>query len=148
MTTYCSRGVMARRRRRRWLIPLALFAASAAIGYAGWGLWNSRSLNVTIVVEVPPLSSVAEAGRAGYDRQCVQCHGRHGAGTVAGPPLVHPVYRSAHHGDVAFALAVRRGVRAHHWRFGDMPPQADVSPDEVEAITRYIRELQRRNGID
>jgi len=61
---------------------------------------------------------------------------------------VHSVYRPAHHADVAFALAVRQGVRAHHWRFGDMPPQADATSDEVEAITRYIRELQRGNGID
>jgi len=61
---------------------------------------------------------------------------------------VHSVYRPAHHADVAFALAVRQGVRAHHWRFGDMPPQADASSDEVEVITRYIRELQRGNGID
>jgi hypothetical protein len=29
-----------------------------------------------------------------------------------------------------------------------MPPQTDMSVDEIEAITRYIRELQRGNGID
>jgi hypothetical protein len=50
--------------------------------------------------------------------------------------------------DVAFVLAVRRGVRAHHWGFGDMPPQPDASTGEVEAITRCIRELQRANAID
>lgn len=134
----------------RWLIPLALFAAHAVIAYAGWRLWVSFSTtsDVAIVVDVPTLSPAAEAGRAAYDRRCLQCHGPHGAGSAAGPPLVHRVYRSAHHADVAFALAVRRGVRAHHWRFGDMPPQVDAPPEEVEAITRYIRELQRRNGID
>jgi len=61
---------------------------------------------------------------------------------------MHRIYRPAHHADVAFVLAVRRGVSAHHWRFGDMPPQVDASQDEVEAITLYIRELQRGNGID
>ena len=133
----------------RWLIPLALFAAFAGIGYAAWGLWDSFSprSGVAIVVNVPPLSAAAEAGRAAYDRRCLQCHGLHGAGTAVGPPLVHPVYRPAHHADFAFALAVGRGVRAHHWRFGDMPPQPDTSRDEVEAITRYIRELQRGNNI-
>ena len=133
----------------RWLIPLALFAAFAAIGYAVWGLWDSfsPSSGMAIVVDVPPLSAAAEAGRAAYDRRCLQCHGLHGAGTAVGPPLVHPVYRPAHHADFAFALAVGRGVRAHHWRFGDMPPQPDTSRDEVEAITRYIRELQRGNNI-
>ena len=134
----------------RWVIPLALFAAFAAIGYAGWGLWDSFSPNsgVAIVVDVPPLSAAAEAGRIAYDRRCLQCHGLHGAGTAAGPPLVHPIYRPAQHADFAFALAVRRGVSAHHWRFGDMPPQPDTSRDEVEAITQYIREIQRRNNID
>jgi mono/diheme cytochrome c family protein len=108
-------------------------AALAVIGYAGWGLWApfSRRSDVAIVV-VPSLSATAEAGRTAYERRCLQCHGLHGAGTAAGPPLVHSVYRPAHHADVAFALAVRRGVRAHHWRFGDMPPQADASLDEVK----------------
>ena len=96
----------------------------------------------------PSFSATAEAGRTAYDQRCLQCHGLHGAGTAAGPPLVHSVYRPAHHADVAFALAVRQGVRAHHWRFGDMPAQADASSDEIEAITRYIRELQRGNGIN
>ena len=134
----------------RWLIPLALFAAFAAIGYAGWGLWDSfgPGSGVAIVVDVPPLSAAAEAGRVAYDRRCVQCHGLHGAGTAVGPPLVHPVYRPLHHADFAFELAVRRGVSAHHWRFGNMPPQPDTSRDEVEAITRYIRELQRENNVN
>lgn len=123
-------------------------AALAVIGYAGWGLSGPFSRRSEVVVVVPSLSATAEAGRAAYDQRCLQCHGLHGAGTAAGPPLVHSVYRPAHHADVAFALAVRQGVRAHHWRFGDMPPQADMSVDEVEAITRYIRELQRENGID
>jgi hypothetical protein len=68
--------------------------------------------------------------------------------TATGPPLVHPVYRPGHHADVAFELAVRRGVRAHHWRFGDMPPQPAVPPGEVGQITRFVRELQQANGID
>jgi len=134
----------------RWLIPLALFTAFAAIGYAGWRLWDSfsPSAGMAIVVDVPPLSAAAEAGRVAYDRRCVQCHGLHGAGTAVGPPLVHPVYRPLHHADFAFELAVRRGVSAHHWRFGNMPPQPDTSRDEVEAITRYIRELQRENNVN
>ena len=53
----------------------------------------------------------------------------------------------AHHGDAAFLLAVRNGVRAHHWRFGDMPPQPGLTGAEVAAITAYVRELQRANGI-
>jgi hypothetical protein len=61
---------------------------------------------------------------------------------------VHRVYHSGLHADVAFDLAVRRGVRAHHWSFGDMPPQPELTPTEVASITRYVRELQKANGIE
>jgi mono/diheme cytochrome c family protein len=135
--------------RGRWLIPVAVIHAFGVVGYVGWVLWDylDRDADV-VVVALPPLSTVAEAGRAAYERLCVQCHGIHGGGSTMGPALVHPVYRPAHHADVAFKLAVRRGVRAHHWRFGDMPPQGDVGADELEAIVQYIRELQRANGIE
>jgi hypothetical protein len=83
-----------------------------------------------------------------FDRACARCHGENASGSPAGPSLVHRAYQPAHHADVAFELAVRRGVRAHHWRFGDMPPQPAVTASEVVQITRYVRELQRANGID
>lgn len=86
--------------------------------------------------------------RDAFDRRCAECHGRDAAGTAVGPPLVHSIYGPAHHADVAFALAVQRGVAAHHWRFRDMPPQPGMPPGEVEKITRYVRELQRANGIE
>ena len=56
-------------------------------------------------------------------------------------------YRPGHHGDAAFAMAVRNGVRQHHWRFGNMPPQPQVSDRELKAIVRYVREMQIANGI-
>ena len=112
-------------------------------------MWDyfDRDPDTVMVRAVPPLSAVAAGGRATYDRRCAQCHGLHGGGSSAGLALVHPVYRPAHHADVSFKLAVRRGVKAHHWRFGDMPPQPDVSADDLEAMVQYIRELQRANGI-
>jgi cytochrome c551/c552 len=58
------------------------------------------------------------------------------------------IYRSAHHSDVAFTLAVRRGVAAHHWRFADMPPQPGVSSAELDDIVRYVRALQQARGIE
>jgi mono/diheme cytochrome c family protein len=125
----------------------ALIVAVGVVGYFARGLWSGAT-DVQVNVTVPVLSPLAEAGRAAYDRRCVPCHGVHGAGTAAGPPLVHPTYRSTHHADVAFTLAVARGVRAHHWRFGDMPPQPGVTPDELAGIVAYVRELQRANGID
>lgn len=97
---------------------------------------------------VPNLSTTAAAGQQAFAEHCAACHGPDGAGTVTGPPLVHPIYRRAHHADITFTLAVRRGVVAHHWRFGDMPPQPTVTEREVMAIIQYMREVQAANGID
>ena len=97
---------------------------------------------------VPNLSATAAAGQQAFAERCAACHGPDGAGTVVGPPLVHPIYRQAHHADITFTLAVRRGVVAHHWGFGDMPPQPTVTEREVLTITQYMREVQAANGID
>lgn len=118
------------------------------VGYASRGLWDATPPPETIAVTVPELSPTAREGLEAFDRRCAECHGRHAAGTAVGPPLVHPIYRDKHHADGAFLLAVRRGVAAHHWRFGDMPPQPGTPPAEIEEITRYVRELQRANGIE
>ncbi len=96
---------------------------------------------------VPKLSMRAEIGKTAYDGVCITCHGDVGGGTDKGPPLVHPIYNPGHHADEAFLRAVRDGVRAHHWRYGDMPAQPDVGDQKVAAIVLYIRELQRANGI-
>lgn len=131
--------------------PLVLSVALgvAVVAVAGsLAVWNVRQDgSAPRPVVVPDLSSVARKGQGDYDRHCAKCHGVHGAGSEVGPPLVHPVYRPAHHADVSFALAVRRGVLAHHWRFGDMPAQPAVADESLAAITHYIRELQLANGI-
>lgn len=88
-----------------------------------------------------------QAGEAAFNQNCSACHGERGLGTNQGPPLVHIIYEPAHHGDLAFLMAVERGVRAHHWGFGDMPPVAGVDRDQVVAIIGYIRYLQRQVGI-
>jgi mono/diheme cytochrome c family protein len=111
-------------------------------------LWRWQPEPATRPVRVPELSAEAQAGKRAFDLYCVRCHGENAGGNAAGPALVHRTYQPAHHADVAFELAVRRGVRAHHWRFGDMPPQPAVTAAEVVQITRYVRELQRANGID
>lgn len=95
------------------------------------------------------LSSHAQIGKRAFDSVCASCHGADAAGVEgAGPPLVHVIYEPSHHGDMAFLMAAQRGVQAHHWRFGDMPPQEGVTQGDVKAIIAYIRELQRANGID
>ena len=49
--------------------------------------------------------------------------------------------------DAAFLLAVRNGVRPHHWRFGPMPPIDGITDDDVDDIVAYVRGLQRDAGI-
>lgn len=106
----------------------------------------------------PPIDSAAlseatvpaglERGRGLFDMHCAECHGPLALGTDHGPPLVHSVYRPSHHADEAFQLAVAQGVRAHHWRYGDMPAVPGLTRRDVEHVTGYIRWLQRTAGID
>ena len=89
------------------------------------------------------------SGEALFRDNCASCHGDNAAGREGiGPPLVHRIYEPGHHGDGAFLLAVRQGVRAHHWPFGNMPPVAGVGDKDVESITAYVRKLQTANGIN
>ena len=95
---------------------------------------------------MPALSAEAQEGERYFNAVCAACHGQNGLGTTQGPPLVHDIYNPGHHADMAFLMAAQNGVRAHHWRFGNMPPQ-QVTRGEVARIVTYIRELQLANGI-
>lgn len=102
-----------------------------------------------VAVSVPQLSPVAEQGQATFVANCAACHGVNASGQDGvAPPLVHIIYEPNHHGDASFYRAVQQGVRAHHWRFGNMPPVEGVSEQEVASIITYVRELQRANGIN
>lgn len=125
------------------------------LGIAALGLWWTRPGTGTggdpegvQPVVVPELGPAAMQGREVFSANCAACHGPRAEGTESGPPLVHRIYEPSHHADLAFLLAVRNGVRAHHWGFGDMPPVEGISEKEIEWIVRYVRELQRANGIE
>jgi mono/diheme cytochrome c family protein len=91
---------------------------------------------------------LARMGQRAFEAKCASCHGENAAGRNGiAPPLVHPYYRPGHHGDAAFLMAAKNGVRAHHWPFGDMPPVSGVTAADVKAIVVYIRGLQQENGI-
>jgi hypothetical protein len=49
---------------------------------------------------------------------------------------------------MSFQLAVQNGVRAHHWKYGNMPPVEGLTKGDVRGIIAYVRELQRENGIN
>ncbi len=94
------------------------------------------------------LGDSALIGERIFNAKCAACHNRNAAGREGvAPPLVHQIYRPAHHGDAAFLLAVRNGVRAHHWNFGNMPPVEGLTDADVRYVVAYIRELQRANGV-
>lgn len=102
-----------------------------------------------VTVAVPAtFSDTAKIGERAFNAVCAACHGVNAAGTDAGPPLVHRIYEPSHHGDAAFESAVANGVRAHHWRFGDMPPQPALTKADLRSVIAYVRELQRENGIE
>jgi mono/diheme cytochrome c family protein len=129
------------------MILAGLVTVSIVLGYLGASEWGRGSVTPVRLI-VPALSHEARAGREVFDRLCAACHGADASGSAAGPPLVHRIYGPGHHADVAFVLAAQRGVRAHHWRFGDMPPVGSARLDEIGLIVRYVRELQRANGIE
>jgi mono/diheme cytochrome c family protein len=103
-----------------------------------------------VAVTLPDtLSPEAQMGERGFNAVCADCHGMNAQGKMGfGPPLVHKIYEPSHHADMAFQLAVQNGVTAHHWKFGNMPAQEGLTQADVQAITTYVRELQRANGID
>ena len=121
----------------------------AGLGLAAWQALAPRANGegYTVAVKVPPLSAEAARGKAAFDANCAACHGANASGTNKGPPLVHDIYNPGHHADGAFYFAAQRGVRSHHWPYGDMPPQPQVTPEKIKDIVSYVRELQRANGI-
>ena len=80
------------------------------------------------VVVPETFSDNARIGQVAFEAKCAVCHGANAAGQDGvAPPLVHKIYEPSHHGDAAFLLAAKNGVRAHHWRFGNMPPVEGVT---------------------
>ncbi|MEI4485083.1 cytochrome c [Frigidibacter sp. MR17.14] len=98
-------------------------------------------------VILPDVTGEAALGQRAYAARCASCHGEVATGTEQGPPFLHPFYLPDHHGDRAFLIAAESGVRAHHWRFGDMPPVEGITRAEVKAVIAYVRALQQANGL-
>jgi cytochrome c len=140
-------------------IAIVAILVVAGVGYAMWPTGSQSVATDTNVdmaggvlasVQLPDtLSQNAQIGKRGFDAKCAACHGVNAAGQDGvAPPLVHIMYEPSHHGDEAFQRAAANGVRAHHWRFGNMPPVEGVTRGDMAMIIAYIRELQRHNGIN
>lgn len=136
----------------------ALFVAAVLVLGLGAMAWNyivpgdisngaSDNTAIPVSVKIPKLSPVALEGKKAFDANCAACHGANAAGTNSGPPFINKIYNPGHHDNRAFLRAVRDGVPQHHWNFGNMPPRPEVTDKELIAIVRYVRELQKANGI-
>lgn len=103
--------------------------------------------NGHVNVKIGALSLPAKQGQKAFSNSCASCHGNNGEGSLQGPPLIHDTYNPGHHSNNAFYSAVRKGVKQHHWPYGDMPAQKGVGFSDMTAIVTFIREVQQQNGI-
>jgi len=133
----------------KWLVPVSGIAVLGAIGL----LWLTGTLSFqrespsgqpSTSQPVPPEFATGEAL---FNTHCSVCHGSSAVGTNQGPSLLARVYVPSHHSDASFYLAVKQGVRAHHWLFGSMPALPHVTEDEITQIIPYIRWLQQQAEV-
>jgi len=133
----------------KWVLSIGGIVGLGAIGL----LWltgtlrlerESPSIQPSIGTAVP--LEVA-TGQVLFNTHCAICHGASAGGTVQGPSFLSSMYAPSHHSDTSFALAVKHGVRAHHWAFGAMPALPQVTDEEVAQITSYVRWLQQQAGV-
>jgi cytochrome c2 len=109
---------------------------------------SEREREVLARLQLAPTPVEYREGDSLFAANCASCHGQSGRGSAQGPPLLHVIYEPSHHSDAAFVLAARQGVAAHHWRFGNMPPQPQVDSVAIRKIIAYVRWAQREVGID
>jgi mono/diheme cytochrome c family protein len=83
-----------------------------------------------------------------YAASCSACHGSDLRGTQLGPSLLSIVYEPSHHPDESFRSAIRNGVKAHHWNFGDMPPVTGLTDEEIELVIAHVRSVQEAEGFE
>ena len=86
-------------------------------------------------------------GQRIFKQHCTTCHGQQLEGSDKGPSLLHPYYKPDHHGDISIYMAVYQGVHQHHWQFGNMPAQKQLTAEDAGHLLRYIRSEQKRAGL-
>ncbi len=126
---------------------LTIIALAVAVGISLFLVFKKNPKPPKVVVSLPEFSTQAKRGQEIFNRACASCHGINAAGGAKAPSLISKAYAPNSHADGAIYLAVTRGVRRHHWNLGDMPPQPGIKPGEIKALTAFIRETQRANGI-
>ena len=127
------------------LAVILVFSAFLLIDKSGW-LESKRMARTGLFPELNYKPNISQ-GKAEYQKACVECHGAGLLGSEKGPSLLDSTYKDSHHADLSFYYAVKSGVRQHHWRFGDMPKIAGLSPERVSDIIAYVRHKQKLSNI-
>ncbi len=136
------------------LAAVVLFLATACPGDDADTPSSTATPTPTVETPTPTPTSTPESrfsgvdGRALYGQACAVCHGQALEGTNNGPTFLDRIYAPGHHADISFMFAIERGVRAHHWNFGNMAPVEGLTQQQVLAIIGFIREQQREAGIE
>ena len=125
---------------------IALLAAATLLSFGQILPGAAQQLDPD-AVKTPEMAPELNVGKMNYDAYCASCHGANAAGTDKGPTFLHRVYHPGHHGDAAFIIAPKQGAKAHHWKFGDMKPVEGVNDAQLESIIKYVRALQKANGL-
>jgi mono/diheme cytochrome c family protein len=126
-------------------VSIRLVVLAAVLGIVVAACGGSEDTPAGIPVQN---SDLVAAGDVLYQANCAACHGSDLRGTDKGPSHLSVVYVPGHHGDLAFVVAARAGVRAHHWDFGNMAPVEGLSDDDLTAIIAFVRETQRIEGFE
>ena len=109
-----------------------------------------RTVLVLVVAAAVALTGCRETSTSGsaiYFSTCSACHGVQLNGSDQGPPLVHPFYKPSHHNDGSIYRAALKGVKQHHWNFGNMPPVAGMTPGKMDSVVPYIRYYQQQKKL-
>ena len=94
------------------------------------------------------INTIGSIGAEVYANSCALCHGADLRGTDKGPSQLSIVYEPNHHPDDAYRSAIANGAPQHHWTFGNMPPVAGLTDEEVESVIAFIRAEQSRQGFE
>ena len=107
-------------------------------------VFNAHAASNEDTIDIP--FSYAK-GQFLYEKSCASCHGKQLTGSDKGPPFLHAYYKPSHHGDPAFYRAALKGVKAHHWGFGDMPAVPGMTEAKAKRIVSYIRFYQKQKEL-
>ena len=126
---------------------LTVIALAIAVGISLFLVFKEKPKPDKVAVSLPEFSESAKLGQKVFNRACAKCHGINAGGGEKAPSLISKAYAPGSHADGAIYFAITRGVRRHHWNLGNMPAQPKIKPDEIKALTAFIRETQKANGI-